>query len=167
MSKPRLSMARLADVLTSNRPPTEQEALGLMEEGSIDSIPASRELEERLTSLTPALPRGALSPMRYFPAEILGEIFIACRDHDLSLDEPEYETIDPDCAPTVLSQVCSHWRTVARRTPRLWNNVRLITDAFLYGEDLSVKGILNRSGHAPLSITLASPPDWCVVATLS
>ncbi|KAJ7656119.1 hypothetical protein DFH06DRAFT_476018 [Mycena polygramma] len=158
-------MPRFADVLTGNRPPTEQEALGLMEDVE-RSISASRELEEQLTSLTPAPLRGALSPMRYFPAEILGEIFIACRDHDLSLDEPEYETIDPDCAPTVLTQVCSHWRTVALRTPRLWNNVRLLTDAFLYGGDLSVKGILDRSCHAPLSITLASPPDWCVVATL-
>ncbi|KAJ7175169.1 hypothetical protein C8R43DRAFT_976092 [Mycena crocata] len=91
-----------------------------------------------------------------FPAEILGHIFISCRDN--SLEEPEYWIADPKHAPMVLSQVSSRWRTVSHGTPRLWNIIRLPRFAFEGKTVDLVPGIFGRSGNVPLSVTLQSPP---------
>ncbi|KAJ7656105.1 hypothetical protein DFH06DRAFT_1132585 [Mycena polygramma] len=162
-------MQQFATLCISNRPPTEQEVLGirsLIEEMDPQQQDESHSEPQRLeqSSLSELGQtilesfRGALSAMRSLPAEILGQIFIDCRDDNL--DEPWYETTDPYHAPTVLTQVCSRWRLVALHTPQLWNNVPLLTDAFADGREIFVKEILDRSRHVPLSITLASPPDW-------
>ncbi|KAJ6471258.1 hypothetical protein C8R47DRAFT_1222235 [Mycena vitilis] len=57
--------------------------------------------------------------MRMLPAEILGQIFIVCRDDDLN----------PAERPWFLP-MSARWRMVTFGTPRLWNSVRLLTDAF-------------------------------------
>ncbi|KAJ7656108.1 hypothetical protein DFH06DRAFT_475808 [Mycena polygramma] len=164
-------MHRFAAVLTSNRPPTEQEAQGIrqliqeldsLEPGQNSEPPSSTSNEiGELRQLMLASLHGVLSLIRCIPAEILSEIFVACRD--ASLDEPEYEITNPHHALTLLTQVCSRWRLVALRTPRLWNNVRLLTDAFVDGRQMFIKEILDRSCSAPLSITLANPPDWSMM----
>ncbi|KAJ6471275.1 hypothetical protein C8R47DRAFT_1200221 [Mycena vitilis] len=105
--------------------------------------------------------RGVLSVIRCIPPEILSEIFTACRDDDL--DKPEYEITTPDYGPTQLTQICSRWRMIALHTPRLWNKVRLLTDAFVDGQQMFIREILDRSCLAPLSITLANPPDWRMI----
>ncbi|KAJ6471291.1 hypothetical protein C8R47DRAFT_1147701 [Mycena vitilis] len=162
-------MHRFAALLTSNCPPTEQEALGIRlfiqeltsRRGGHSTPPSSPDgLGAQLRPLMVESLRGLLSLVRSIPAEILSEIFIACRDK--SLDTPDYETTNPYCAPMVLTHVCSRWRIVALHTPWLWNSVRLLTDAFVDGREIFIKEILDRSGHAPLSVDLASPPDWTV-----
>ncbi|KAJ7696683.1 hypothetical protein B0H17DRAFT_928984, partial [Mycena rosella] len=61
---------------------------------------------------------GALSPIRRIPPEILAEVFIFCRDS--SLDAASYSISDPREAPMLLAHICSSWRIVCHRTPRLW-----------------------------------------------
>ncbi|KAJ7656110.1 hypothetical protein DFH06DRAFT_1046007, partial [Mycena polygramma] len=126
-------MHRFAAVLDSNRPPTEQETRGirgLLQEldsqlGELNAgsprherVPELDEAAMHLRQLMVASLRGALSAMRSLPAEILGEIFIICRDE--SHNDPEHGTTDSDYAPMVLTHVCSRWRQVALRMPRLW-----------------------------------------------
>ncbi|KAJ7656104.1 hypothetical protein DFH06DRAFT_1411856, partial [Mycena polygramma] len=164
-------MHRFTAVLTSNRPPTEQEALGIRQliheldsqpgENSEPPSSASNELGELRHLMLISL-RGVLSPIRCVPAEILSEIFIASRDDSLD-SEPEYEITSPNFAPILLTRVCSRWRMVALCTPRLWNNVELFTDAFVDGRQMLIKEILDRSCRAPLCITLANPPDWSMM----
>ncbi|KAJ7656052.1 hypothetical protein DFH06DRAFT_1473774 [Mycena polygramma] len=162
-------MDRFVSVLNSNCPPTEQEALGIrgllqeLAQAQLDELntgsprhgrlPAAMQLRQSIVASL----RSALSAMRSLPAEILGQIFIVCRDE--SLDEREYETTNPNSAPMVLTHVCSRWRMVALSTPRLWNNVRLLTGAFVDGRETLVREIFDRSCSAPLSITLANPPE--------
>ena len=62
-----------------------------------------------------------LSPLRRLPPEILGEIFLICKDeasgkpHKILRRQP----------PGVLSQVCRSWRQVAINLPRLWDTFRV------------------------------------------
>ena len=62
-----------------------------------------------------------LSPLRRLPPEILGEIFLICKDeasgkpHRILRRQP----------PSVLSQVCQSWRQVAINLPRLWDTFRV------------------------------------------
>ncbi|KAJ7656159.1 hypothetical protein DFH06DRAFT_476653 [Mycena polygramma] len=157
-------MDRFSAVLTRNRPPTEQEALGIRhliqeldpQSGKSSEPPSSASNDLRMLKAL----RGVLSLVRCLPTEILSEIFIACRDE--SLDETgSYEIISPYRAPTVLTRVCSRWRKVALHTARLWNHVRLHTDTFVDYPQM-VKEILDRSCQVPLSITLANPSRWSV-----
>ncbi|KIM36907.1 hypothetical protein M413DRAFT_282102 [Hebeloma cylindrosporum] len=62
-----------------------------------------------------------LSPLRRLPSEILGEIFLACRD--AALQDPH--TVLRKQPPSVLSQVCRSWRHVAINLPRLWDTFRV------------------------------------------
>ncbi|KAJ7610707.1 hypothetical protein DFH06DRAFT_1374145 [Mycena polygramma] len=64
--------------------------------------------------------------------------------------------------PFVPAEILNKVFVASLRTPRLWNNVRLLTDRFVGGRETFVKEILARSCHAPLSITLATSPDCSV-----
>ncbi|KAJ7656118.1 hypothetical protein DFH06DRAFT_475989 [Mycena polygramma] len=98
--------------------------------------------------------------MRSLPAEILGQNFIVCRDE--TRDEPGYDTADPDYPPILLTHVCSRWRTVALCTPRLWNDLCLLTDNFVLGREIFVQEIFGRSCDVPLSVAIANPSGWTV-----
>ncbi|KAF8630412.1 hypothetical protein AX15_002963 [Amanita polypyramis BW_CC] len=51
------------------------------------------------------------------PIEIVQKIFLHCLPND------EYTRPDRRSAPLLLTQVCSSWRDVALKTPRLWNSL--------------------------------------------
>ncbi|KAJ6471277.1 hypothetical protein C8R47DRAFT_747763 [Mycena vitilis] len=165
-------MHRFAAVLNSNRPPTEEEARGirgLLEElgqlgestgGSprYEWVPEPYNAEMQLRKVMVASLRGALSAMRSLPAEILGEIFLVCRDE--SDNYPEHGTTDSDFAPMILTHICSRWRQVALRMPRLWNRVVLLTDTLFEGKQSFVQEILDRSGAVTLSVSLLASLEW-------
>ncbi|KAJ6540876.1 hypothetical protein DFH09DRAFT_929583 [Mycena vulgaris] len=66
--------------------------------------------------------KGALSPMRRIPSEILAEISIICRDD--SLRDANYSIAGPRTFPMLLGHISSRWRQVSRHTPRLWNHIQ-------------------------------------------
>ncbi|KAJ7095641.1 hypothetical protein C8R44DRAFT_380902 [Mycena epipterygia] len=154
----------LAALLKSNCAPTAEQALEIR-----DMLDAARlvQLDERPELGVPIHHRsqllrsleGALSALRSFPAEILGHIFIFCRDDSLSI--PEYSTADTTSAPMVLCHVCSRWRTVSHDTPRLWDTVCFPESAFTTSADgpAWVQRILQRSRAIPLSVNLTLEPS--------
>ncbi|TFK38692.1 hypothetical protein BDQ12DRAFT_97559 [Crucibulum laeve] len=97
------------------------------------------------------------------PREILGEIFVCCRNEQNSV--PSIAR-----APLLLCQVCSSWRSVTISTPEMWDTLSLVYDiGTLRGgnsmqglgsshEDASaaeiVKFWFGRSGIRPLSFIL-------------
>jgi hypothetical protein len=58
--------------------------------------------------------RGALSPLRNFPAELLEQIFLLCVGS-------VYDSLSPGNPPWVFGKVCRRWRSVALSSPRLWS----------------------------------------------
>ncbi|KAJ7495295.1 hypothetical protein FB451DRAFT_1019835, partial [Mycena latifolia] len=111
----------LAAFLRSNGAPTAEQAarirelLDATERSQLENLGVTtQELPDVLRSL-----RGALSAIRSFPPELLGRIFIFCRDN--SLETPRYSTADSTQAPVILGHVCSQWRSISRSTPRLWD----------------------------------------------
>ncbi|KAJ6527739.1 hypothetical protein B0H19DRAFT_1385367 [Mycena capillaripes] len=163
----------LVSVLTTNCAPTEEQALEIrrvldtLEARSVSQsefktidhrTPWYHRIPEDLLPEVQASLRGALSALRCFPAEILGSIFIMCRDNSPSI--PHYTITDVTHAPTVLTRVCSRWRMVALSTPRLWNTVYLLTCAFLHGREAFVEEILGRSRDVPLFVSLRCPPPF-------
>ncbi|KAG2016455.1 hypothetical protein CC2G_009624 [Coprinopsis cinerea AmutBmut pab1-1] len=61
--------------------------------------------------------RGALSPLRAFPPELLGELFKACLPPMLDAHGRRQFAI--------LRAVCRPWRDVAFSTPHLWANIQV------------------------------------------
>lgn len=61
-----------------------------------------------------------LAPVQQLPDELLSAIFNYCL--------PEKQCFRTDCAPLVLTQVCSKWRTVAFDTHELWTSLSLNGD---------------------------------------
>ncbi|KXN82753.1 hypothetical protein AN958_02192 [Leucoagaricus sp. SymC.cos] len=87
-----------------------------------------------------AATKSYLSPVRRLPAELLREIFM--------LHFQEHEA----CA-WVLAAVCSSWRRIVLRTPRLWAKIRLITTPTSSPE--LVRLWIERSGQSvPLDIEI-------------
>jgi F-box-like len=64
--------------------------------------------------------RALLSPIRQMPPDILRSIFSYC----LPYDAPEKVMVISE-APILLTQVCSHWRNLALKTPTLWSTIFL------------------------------------------
>ncbi|KAJ7442120.1 hypothetical protein FB451DRAFT_1414287 [Mycena latifolia] len=64
--------------------------------------------------------KGALSPIRRIPSEILVEIFLACRNN--SLTAFNYSVTDPREAPMLMGHVSSRWRQACHGAPRLWDH---------------------------------------------
>ncbi|KAJ7460187.1 hypothetical protein FB451DRAFT_506675 [Mycena latifolia] len=99
--------------------------------------------------------KGALSPIRHFPSEILVEIFLACRDN--SLKARNYSITDPRQAPMLMGQVSSRWRQVCHGTPGLWDHLHLSTTP---GSPMKppaslLPPILARSHALPLHVSLS------------
>jgi hypothetical protein len=63
---------------------------------------------------------GALiSPMRRTPDDLLQEIVFFC------LPSKHNTLIDPAEAPMLLGRICSHWRSVAWSTPKIWSSLHI------------------------------------------
>ncbi|KAJ7447286.1 hypothetical protein B0H11DRAFT_1696955, partial [Mycena galericulata] len=74
---------------------------------------------QRKASATALIRDRVKSPVRRIPSEILAEIFKFCVKDSLLLGR-DYSIDNPRVAPLVLSHVCSLWRAIAIKTPRLW-----------------------------------------------
>jgi hypothetical protein len=99
--------------------------------------------------------RGALSPIRVIPPEILAAIFLMCRDEDLKSMFPSIANAVQ--APLVLTRVSTRWRNVCHSTGNLWDHIHICP---LYlPSPAFVRQILTRSGALPLSIGLRTS-DW-------
>ncbi|KAF7357903.1 hypothetical protein MVEN_00836600 [Mycena venus] len=117
-----------------------------------------------------------MSPIRRLPLDILEHIFVAClpthRNCVMSAKE----------APVILGRICSSWRNISLRTPRLWcrlhiveppppessNSLTASSRRLLQLEAKVTQRLqrlevantwLRRSGQCPLSISLESNPD--------
>ncbi|KAJ7478341.1 hypothetical protein FB451DRAFT_1557035 [Mycena latifolia] len=108
--------------------------------------------ERSLRSNYAAALEGVLSPLRRIPSEILGEIFLLCREDSLS----SYSSIlDPREAPMLLCHVSSRWRQVCHSAPRLWDRLHL--DRGRRNPPLAlVRPILTWSRILPLYVNLAT-----------
>ena len=61
-----------------------------------------------------------LSPIRRLPADVLSDIFM-------------WSFEDYSCQAWILASVCSSWRRLALRMPRIWSKVRCLLFLFLTG----------------------------------
>ncbi|KAJ7238193.1 hypothetical protein C8J57DRAFT_962028, partial [Mycena rebaudengoi] len=90
-------------------------------------------------------------PILTLPIEITSEIFIAYLPV-----YPEFPSITGLSSPTLLAQVCRHWRAVALDTPSLWRAIKVdiryrpSLDARL----IVLKTWLSRSKNCSLSLSL-------------
>ena len=99
----------------------KREALRAIEREMAQLAENKREIEEDLVRLGITL---APHNHSVLPNEVLSHIFVL-----LALDHGSVEfPISKNNGPPqfVVSQVCSHWRRVALRTPRLWSDTHLI-----------------------------------------
>ncbi|KAJ7458557.1 hypothetical protein FB451DRAFT_581130 [Mycena latifolia] len=95
--------------------------------------------------------KGALSPIRHIPSEILAEVFLRCRDESLMGDN-KYSVTNPRQAPMLLGHISSRWRRVCYDSPRLWDHCyRPATSMLSFG---LLQTLLNRSGILPLRVEL-------------
>ncbi|KAJ7453416.1 hypothetical protein FB451DRAFT_1281222 [Mycena latifolia] len=96
--------------------------------------------------------KGALSPSRRIPSEILVEIFLTCRDN--SLTASNYSITDPGEAPMLMGHISSRWRQVCHGAPRLWDHFHLsATPGSSMDRTASqFRPILTRSGILPLHV---------------
>ncbi|KAJ7176809.1 hypothetical protein C8R46DRAFT_1245842 [Mycena filopes] len=93
--------------------------------------------------------------MHRFPPEILGHIFICCRD----VDHAQHSFAACENTPMVLTHVCSLWRQVAHSTPALWATLRLPKSAFKDEGPPILPQMLERSRSLPLCITVETMPN--------
>ena len=85
-----------------------------------------------------------------FPTELLSEVFLHLT---ASQPSPSPTTINTIHHPLCVSHVCSHWRTAALATPRLW--ARLFIQLYLpkaESQATLVRTWMERSGGCPLTI---------------
>ncbi|KAJ7205957.1 hypothetical protein GGX14DRAFT_643722, partial [Mycena pura] len=116
--------------------------------------------------------RALLSPVRTLPLDIIQEIFSACLPTDRNCVMSASE------APVLLGRICSSWRAISLSTPSLWANIHIAestsppttnTPSVIFQKKMAqrieiIKTWLSRSGHCPLSISLAgSTSEWTMV----
>ncbi|PPQ74657.1 hypothetical protein CVT26_005527 [Gymnopilus dilepis] len=86
------------------------------------------------------------APIRVLPAEIVGEIFVACLDVE-----------DDECklaVPLLLCRICSAWRAIARSTPALWSHLVIKRQTrFEALTDFATKWF-SLAGQLPLSVSI-------------
>ncbi|KAJ7276743.1 hypothetical protein C8J57DRAFT_1583987, partial [Mycena rebaudengoi] len=152
---PPASPDSLSHLFQSNHTPTEAEveiAASHICELDLQLILLDEYVACRRGELLQSLERyqTILSPIRRLPPEILGEIFTF---HFICGSSTSYPSSKR--APWLLAQVCSHWRSVALGTPRMWSMIFAHLD--FVGEGSAVllwKLWLERSGTVPLSVKL-------------
>lgn len=69
--------------------------------------------------------RGAISPLKKIPRELLCAFFLYCADSEIPVEIPPRRS---QAFPWTLAQVCSHWRNVLWGTPGVWEKVKLRDD---------------------------------------
>ncbi|KAJ7892623.1 hypothetical protein B0H13DRAFT_2528810 [Mycena leptocephala] len=96
--------------------------------------------------------------LKRMPPELLGELFILCRNNSLESDESYPRSIlNTREAPMVLGHVSSYWRTISLGTPALWDFVSLIMNSIVAGPTIPfIRTLLERSRTLPLTITVAN-----------
>ncbi|KAF7362841.1 3-beta hydroxysteroid dehydrogenase isomerase family [Mycena venus] len=109
--------------------------------------------------------RGAFSPVRQLPLEILAHIFAFCSPDLIPYHDPD-KTIPYDSFRRAaqlhllrLSQVCSGWRQTVIGTPSLWATIEadLATDIDTVNKSiLLLSRSFERSAHHPLAIHVAA-----------
>ncbi|KAJ7330531.1 hypothetical protein DFH08DRAFT_669428, partial [Mycena albidolilacea] len=117
--------------LNSNEPPKDSEdvfirSVVLDAEASLADLDAEiskiegrrKQLEEERASLSNyiARHRAILSPIRYIPPELLGQIFSLTLPSIAEGWDREYMAD----SPWVLSHTCSRWRAISLSLPQLW-----------------------------------------------
>ncbi|KAJ7113899.1 hypothetical protein C8R44DRAFT_564859, partial [Mycena epipterygia] len=80
-----------------------------------------QQLEEERASLVPyhSQSTAILSPVRWMPTELLGEIFLWPLPS--AVDTFHRPRLDAKSSPWGLTHICGHWREVALSTPSLWS----------------------------------------------
>ncbi|KAG5634748.1 hypothetical protein H0H81_000908 [Sphagnurus paluster] len=159
----------LAHLLRTNNVPSQKEVIELR------SLRHDAETEfTRLQKLYPspthslqtverliATCKGALSPLRRFPPELLLAIFsftLSDLPSHYRLHEALLQSVGADSSPSVLTQVCGLWRSVALNGQGLWS--RVFIDLELPEKNpvppttclANLQQFLDRSGTHPLSI---------------
>ncbi|KAJ8095782.1 hypothetical protein PM082_022889 [Marasmius tenuissimus] len=171
--------SRFSNVLDTNYVPSEEEVEEIRSiiRGPEDEVMKLSEEITRLQAQREELQRFAerhrhlISTARRIPGELLGEIFVKC------LPKKTLPARSVKDAPLLLTTVCRSWRSVALRTPRLWNSIHIFLPhppgEFLYGEETfsnlmkgrqeGVRLWLERSGGLPLVVSLSmfhGSPRW-------
>ncbi|KAL1664186.1 hypothetical protein EV121DRAFT_166992, partial [Schizophyllum commune] len=170
-----MAASSLLGLLSSNRAPTadeRQSTLALIQswrakEAALEA--EVRALQAALTQKSAQLEdvrgrihrhRGALSPLRSLPLEVLQHIF------RLTLPTTTHNALlSPDEPPILFTRVCRAWREVALGTPELWASIHIVCTPF--DSDMSerarevvglrlqaVETWLARSGTWPLDISI-------------
>ncbi|KAF7354407.1 hypothetical protein MVEN_01129700 [Mycena venus] len=166
-------MEALAPLLRGNDPPTDlqaREARRLLDAANaelaalddaiskLSLVPSQLQLQRQSHTESSIALRKVLSPIRRIPCEILGEIFLCCRNN--SIHAPGYLITDPRETPLLLGTICSSWRVVSHNTPRVWDTVFLGTQPALdAAKALSMRALLERSRRLPLTISLVALQD--------
>ncbi|KAF8889128.1 hypothetical protein BD779DRAFT_420894 [Infundibulicybe gibba] len=125
-----------------------QEAFAIIDEKSKQARVLLDGLLEQRAQLLVTIDKhkAILSPLRRFPAEILGEIFMA------------YLALEGMRAPILLAKLCSRWRGTALNTPRLWSKINLYVSPANATRNKNILGAyIPRSGQVPLDVTITSP----------
>ncbi|KAJ7447302.1 hypothetical protein B0H11DRAFT_2082899 [Mycena galericulata] len=101
------------------------------------------------------------SPVRRIPPEILAEIFKFCVKNSLLLGR-DYSIDNPRVAPLVLSHVCSLWRAIAIKTPRLWDLLSLSRFPKVSSRKMAARFAerVRRSNRVPLTAVIRSDRYW-------
>ncbi|KAJ7178299.1 hypothetical protein C8R46DRAFT_672388 [Mycena filopes] len=107
-----------------------------------------REREELHATRHIALCEFALAPVRRIPPELLSQIFLCYGD----LLGEDYDCLDVKHGVWLLGHICSHWRTVARSTPELWNWCAFSCDSQKRNALALVETRLKLTGNRPLCI---------------
>ncbi|KAF7313066.1 AAAP amino acid permease [Mycena kentingensis (nom. inval.)] len=120
---------------------------------------AKRATSDRNIELFTAL----TAPIRRLPEDVLLEIFEFCIVLDRTSgyqatdggSATTYFTLDALRCPVLLTHVCAHWRSVALRTPSLWDEIIFKTRG-MWSEFHALKVILARSQQRRLRVTVTS-----------
>ncbi|KAJ6631328.1 hypothetical protein B0H10DRAFT_1978226 [Mycena sp. CBHHK59/15] len=84
-------------------------------------------------------------PVLTLPVEIVSEIFVSCL-----ADVPV--SVDASVAPLLLTRVCTQWRSIALRTPKLWSI--LAVESHSLRDAGFVETWLRRADNTPLTLDL-------------
>ncbi|KAJ7742840.1 hypothetical protein B0H16DRAFT_1018744, partial [Mycena metata] len=106
--------------------------------------------------------KGAISPLRRLPTEMLSLIFTFAL-------APRQDSISAPSAPWTISAVCARWRTTAISQPCFWTSIKLKNHPFISRRngkwpppppsEFSLELQLDRSKELPLNIEFVVPRD--------
>jgi hypothetical protein len=106
-----------------------------------------------------------LSPIRWLPADLLGDIFIFCLP-----ERWQDRRFEGSIAPLLLTKICRHWRAAAVSTARLWSS--FVYESQSPSDVALTKLWLTRGINCAMNIRIAQPfvdlqYGTCVVQVLN